>query len=77
LSVCRKWHRLYATKLYITDIAVGESTCAMDAVCDIQDCSVTVKPGPAPYTFIIATSAGTRFEFQVGAATGIYHVSIR
>ena len=62
---CRKWHRLYATKLYLTEMAAGQATCSMDPVCDIQDCSVTVKPGSVPYTFVIGTSDGSRHEFQV------------
>jgi len=60
----RKWHRLYATTLYLTDIAAGQPSCSMEPVCDIKDCSVTVKPGDQPYTFIIGTSDGTRLEFQ-------------
>ena len=61
----RKWHRLYATKLYTVELAVGQPSCTMEPICDISNCSVSAKPtSDIPYVFIISTNEGNRFEFQ-------------
>lgn len=61
----RKWHRLYSTKLYVVEPAIGQPSCSMETICDITECSVTTKPSSEiPYVFVIASREGTRYEFQ-------------
>lgn len=60
----RKWHRLYSTSLFVSDMLASAAT-TMDKVCDIAACDVAAKPGSVPYVFIVCNKQGTRFEFQV------------
>jgi len=60
----RKWHRLYSTSLFVSDITTPAAT-SMDKVCDIANCDVAAKPGDVPYVLIVCDKHGTRFEFQV------------
>ena len=65
-SIPRKWHRLYSTSMFVSDM-FGSSATTMDKVCDIAGCDVAAKPGDVPYVFIVCNKQGTRFEFQVSS----------
>lgn len=69
LSLCRKWHRLYATSLFVSDIVLASSAATMDKVCDIAGCDVAAKPGDVPYVFIVCNKEGVRFEFQASPSS--------
>ena len=60
----RKWHRLFASKLYTVEVVTNSAECNMEIVCDIFEANIAAKPGDMPHKFIITTKNNQKVELQ-------------
>lgn len=60
----RKWHRLYATKLYTVEVIANSAECNMEIVCDVFHSTVATKLGDMPHKFIVTTTGNQKVELQ-------------
>ena len=60
----RKWHRLYASKLYTVEVITNSAECNMEIVCDVFEATIVAKPGDMPHKFIITTKNNQKVELQ-------------